>query len=593
MRGSRLRSGMLLLLIKFPATIRGTKARAKINQDWTRLVFHRSNAGPMESSRTKMGRIEDQDELWRSEPVSGEHHDSQAERAPESEKEVDVSAFKDELNLAEFPIAALTDRVPDGQNTLVFEDHLEQRDGPPIVRRLSISGHGKLGLPAALDDQVIVGLIQLTKRQNNFTNARVYFSRYELIELLGWPQDGHSYRRIEEALNRWVGVVLSYENAWWDNDEKSWVDETFHIIDNVTLYDREKAMNKASSAKGKRPKPMSSFRWNEVMFRSFQSGNLKQLDLEFYLGLRLPTSKRLYRFLDKRFYHRERVDFDLRILACEHVGMSREYAPTELKRRLRPALDELEKNGFLEPLHDNERYVNVEKGRWRILFVRGPKRRAEEDAAKETNTAEALHAELTSRGVHHLVASDLVSKHPSDRIRAKIEVFDWLVGHSDQHVQRNPAGYLVASIRDDYAIPDDYIPKLKKPRKSSSEQKSKSSSDKETKTTDQEVSLKPENASKKKNFKADPLADPEVEKLLVGHWNTIPECLRDEITEEVNRNHNGLLRWPALMLPHYLERMFQRFGLEYPMSQDPSANAIEEPVTDKVSGKPNTEHKPK
>lgn len=315
-----------------------------------------------------MGRIEDQDELWRSEPESGEHHDSQAERAPESEKEVDVSAFKDELNLAEFPIAALTDRVPDGQNTLVFEDHLEQRDGPPIVRRLSISGHGKLGLPAALDDQVIVGLIQLTKRQNNFTNARVYFSRYELIELLGWPQDGHSYRRIEEALNRWVGVVLSYENAWWDNDEKSWVDETFHIIDNVTLYDREKAMNKASSAKGKRPKPMSSFRWNEVMFRSFQSGNLKQLDLEFYLGLRLPTSKRLYRFLDKRFYHRERVDFDLRILACEHVGMSREYAPTELKRRLRPALDELEKNGFLEPLHDNERYVNVEKGRWQNSF---------------------------------------------------------------------------------------------------------------------------------------------------------------------------------------------------------------------------------
>ena len=29
------------------------------------------------------------------------------------------STFKDELNLAEFPIAALTDRVPDGQTTLV------------------------------------------------------------------------------------------------------------------------------------------------------------------------------------------------------------------------------------------------------------------------------------------------------------------------------------------------------------------------------------------------------------------------------------------------------------------------------------------
>src|SRR5438045_5455680 len=93
------------------------------------------------------------------------------------------AGWKDELNLAEFPIAALTDRVPDGQTTLVFEDRLDQRDGPPIVRRLTIMAPSKHGLPAAVDDEVIVGLIQLTKRRNNFTDPRVTFSRYELIEL--------------------------------------------------------------------------------------------------------------------------------------------------------------------------------------------------------------------------------------------------------------------------------------------------------------------------------------------------------------------------------------------------------------------------
>ena len=55
--------------------------------------------------------------------------------------------WKDELNLAEFPIAALTDRIPDGQTTLVFEDRLERRDSPPIVRRLTIMGTHKHGLP--------------------------------------------------------------------------------------------------------------------------------------------------------------------------------------------------------------------------------------------------------------------------------------------------------------------------------------------------------------------------------------------------------------------------------------------------------------
>ena len=108
----------------------------------------------------------------------------------------------------------------------------------------------KHGLPTAVDDEVMVGLIQLTKRRNNYTDPKVSFSRYELIELLGWPQNGQSYQRIEEALHRWVGVVLMYENAWWDNSAKSWVDENFHILENVSLYDRERRRHGQEVPKG-------------------------------------------------------------------------------------------------------------------------------------------------------------------------------------------------------------------------------------------------------------------------------------------------------------------------------------------------------
>ena len=378
--------------------------------------------------------------------------------------------WKDELNLAEFPIAALTDRIPDGQTTLVFEDKLERRDSPPIVRRLTIMGTHKHGLPTSLDDEVLVGLIQLTKRRNNFTDAKVPFSRYELIELLGWPQSGQSYRRIEEALHRWVGVVLMYENAWWDNAAKSWVDENFHVLDNVTLYDRERrgraakigrrpraglpgATRRASPRTDKAPLPLSSFRWNEVIFQSFQSGNLKQLDLEFYLGLRLPTTKRMFRFLDKRFYRRSRLDFDLRTLACEHIGMSRSYAPTELKRRLRPALEELEQLGFLEPLSPEERYSWVKRGCWRIVLIRGRGAGPEPVPPRETS---ALVEALVARGVSSKIAAELVEAHPADRIQTKLEVFDWLLKNEDKRVGKNPAGYLVASIRADYQAPVDF-----------------------------------------------------------------------------------------------------------------------------------------
>ena len=38
--------------------------------------------------------------------------------------------------------------------------------------------------------------------------------------------------------------------------------------------------------------------WNAVIFASFKAGNIKQLDTDFYFGLRSAISRRLFRYLD-------------------------------------------------------------------------------------------------------------------------------------------------------------------------------------------------------------------------------------------------------------------------------------------------------
>jgi hypothetical protein len=294
----------------------------------------------------------------------------------------------------------------------------------------------------------------------------VAFSRYELIELLGWPQSGPSYRRIEEALHRWVGVVLMYENAWWDNAAKSWVDENFHVLDNVSLYARERTAagpeagqaggpaDRPAGQEGPRgaaaPLPLSSFRWNEVIFQSFQSGNLKQLDLEFYLGSGCRRPSGCSASWTSGSIAATRLDFDLRTLACEHIGLSRSYAPTELKRRLKPALEELESLGFLEPLGPEERYSYVARGQWRIILIR-----ARPTPRRGPPRGEGARARRGpgQRGVAAKVAGELVAEDSAGRIQTKLEVFDWLVRIQDKRVAKNPAGYLVASIRDDYQPP--------------------------------------------------------------------------------------------------------------------------------------------
>ncbi len=64
--------------------------------------------------------------------------------------------------------------------------------------------------------------------------------------------------------------------------------------------------------------------------------------------LRDSIAKRLYRFLDKRFYHRRQWKFNLKELCWEHLGLARSYDAAGLKRKLRPALAELEVFGFLK-----------------------------------------------------------------------------------------------------------------------------------------------------------------------------------------------------------------------------------------------------
>lgn len=353
---------------------------------------------------------------------------------------------RDELHLAEFPLAALSDRLRE-RKTLWFEDQIrDKRTGQTVRRKLTITGSAEYGLPTALDDDVILGLIQLTKFANNFTERSVGFSRYQLIELLGWQHDGKTYRRIEESLNRWVGVTLYYQNAWWDKANQSWVSEKFHILDNVTVYERDSSNRR----RGRGPRLLSSFSWNKTIFQSFRSDNLKKLDLRLYFSLKLATSKRTYRFLDKRFYHRPHWQFDLRQFACEHVGLSRSYDNAQLRRKLQPAVEELERVGFLAPVSPKDRYACLRRGSWRVSFTR--KVSAASGQPKQLPGADLIQ-DLTKRGVTLMTARKLVENHTPQKIQAKMQIFDELAGGRDRRVSRNPPGYLVRSIEDNYMFP--------------------------------------------------------------------------------------------------------------------------------------------
>ncbi|MEX0596754.1 MAG: replication initiator protein A, partial [Candidatus Paceibacterota bacterium] len=240
------------------------------------------------------------------------------------------------MNLAEFPLTMLSNRVDPKIKTLEFKDTIKNKDGREINREWVITGTDKFGLPTASDDEVLLGLLKLSL-EDEFKNKKITFTRYELLKILRWPTEGNIISRLQKALDRLSGVRIKATNAFYDNDAKAHSTKNFGIIDAYEIND----------GRENRTKP-SFFIWSDEIFQSFKSGFIKKLDLNFYLDLNSSISKRLYRFLDKNFWYRSKLKINLFVLCHEKIGISRNFKyASSLKQQLEPAIEELLKVNFI------------------------------------------------------------------------------------------------------------------------------------------------------------------------------------------------------------------------------------------------------
>jgi len=273
---------------------------------------------------------------------------------------------RDEMNLVEFPFTTLSER---SGNCNILDFQVETYDrvlGRPVVRKLTVTGDAKYGLPTAKDEEVYLGLLQLTKLHNNFSEPKVLFTRSQLIQLMGWKNRDWSYHRVATALARLTGVRLFYENAWRDNAKKKYRTKGgFGLLDSFELKD-----GRVRSPDGDETERLSEFRWNSVLFDSFQAGYLKKLDYERVRQLG-AVARRIYRYLDKHFHppHRTTLVLNLKTFAFEHIGISRKSDSAQIRRSLTKAITELEVSGFIVPNKKRFQSIPGQRGEWEVVFT--------------------------------------------------------------------------------------------------------------------------------------------------------------------------------------------------------------------------------
>jgi hypothetical protein len=367
---------------------------------------------------------------------------------------------RDEMNLAEFPLTVLSKRADPSVKTLEFSDYVKGKNGDLINRQWIITGADKFGLPTSSDDEVLLGLLKLTA-DDGLRNRKVHFTRYELLKILRWTTEGRSYARLQNALDRLSGVRIKATNAFYDNETKLHSTRNFGIIDAYEINDG-------------RDTRQSFFAWSDVLFKSFQVGFIKKLDLEFYLDLQSAVSKRLYRYLDKHFWYRSRMQVNLFTLSHEKIGISRNYVyASSLRQQLEPALEELKEKGMLSD------YEFVGKGKSTeivLMAAHAPKKTisgtpetrpstlvATQGAVAANNDsvshdADHITQQLVDRGIAEKQARRLTAGQGADGLRRMTAIlahFDTLVQSSSPLVSKSPTGFLYRAVERpfDFTLP--------------------------------------------------------------------------------------------------------------------------------------------
>ena len=197
----------------------------------------------------------------------------------------------------------------------------------------------------------------------------------------------------------------------------------------------------------------------------------------------------MLRFLDKRFYHRKKLKFDLFAFCYDKLGLSRSYTDVaQLKRRLNPAIKELEERKFLKPIPTAQRYIKVTRGKWDIIFE-AYRCDPQQTLAIEVDDLTDLEACLVKHGISRVKAARFAAELPEERILQDVELLEFNIAKGNPPKDSGPWLTAALTAKEAYLPPADF---------KSSAQKAQEAQDEANKAKAKEAAKKQRKAAQKR-----------------------------------------------------------------------------------------------
>jgi hypothetical protein len=346
-----------------------------------------------------------------------------------------------ERNLEEYPLFELKARQR-GSKARLFERVIEGESGVSLRQTWKVIPSGEYGMPGPVDQDVYLAVLQLLEKRGGMPeDGELAFSLYELRKVLGWSDDsGGAYREIKDALVRIQLTGVQSSNAFYSAADEQLIADSFNVW-SVHFAQRKKRGGANSGARTTQDRHV--LRFHPIFIRNYEAQYLKGLDADFFWSLKMPLSKRLYRLIDLQ--RADGLSWRTDLFAVrDQIPLDYPY-PSQIKRALGKAHEELEEKGFLSGVEYEEHEGNTTSVLYRIshLFARRQK------ALELSGTPQEMFAieRLMREGVRGDTARDLVVSHGAERCLRYAEALD------AQEGIRNRASFLVSAIRKGYALP--------------------------------------------------------------------------------------------------------------------------------------------
>jgi plasmid replication initiation protein len=344
-----------------------------------------------------------------------------------------------ERNLEEYPLFELKARQR-GSKARLFERVIEGEGGVSLKQTWKVIPSGEYGMPGPVDQDVYLAVLQLLEQRGGMPeDGELAFSLYELRKVLGWSDDsGGAYRELRDALVRIQLTGVQSSNAFYSAADEQLIADSFNVW-SVHFAQRKKKKGGVGS-RARTTQDRHVLRFHPVFIRNYEAQYLKGLDAGFFWGLRMPLSKRLYRLIDLQRAGSLSWRTDL-FAVRDQVPLDYPY-PSQIKRALKKAHEELEEKGFLSRVEY--------EGNAGVLYRVSQAFARRQKALELSGTPQEMFAieRLMREGVRGDTARDLVVSHGAKKCLRYAEALDVQEGI------RNRASFLVSAIRKGYAFPE-------------------------------------------------------------------------------------------------------------------------------------------